>query len=79
MLEIFWIILSGQLVNLHKYKIQFSKWIDNGHKREIEEIIQMTYLSSICTYLGCSNIVRKKRRKGDFDEVKHRFLQKLVG
>lgn len=53
--------VSGQLVNIHKSKIQFSIGINNAHKREIEHILEMTSSSSIGTYLGYSNVEKPRR------------------
>lgn len=71
----------GELVNLYKSKIQFSKELNNRHKKEIEQILQMSFSCSIKTYLGCSKQREKKEeeQKEIFFNIKHRMTQKLAG
>lgn len=46
----------GQLVNYYKSKIEFSKGVSNADKNEISQILQISSIDAIGTYLGCIGI-----------------------
>lgn len=69
--------VSGQLVNYHKYKVEFSKEVDNVVRKEITELRQIAP-SDKCECPGCS-IINKMRTRTDFEKVKHRNLTKTIG
>lgn len=68
----------GQLVNLHKSTVQFSKGVQEDVKQSITDILQMPTSSSIRKYLGCPNI-SNKRTKGNFACMKEKIDRKLSG
>lgn len=70
--------VSGQLVNLHKSTVQFSKGVQKDVKHSITDILQIPISSSIGKYLGCHNI-DNKRTKGDFACINEKINRKLVG
>lgn len=41
--------------------------------------LQINSASTIATYLGCININKKKKTKGDLDDIKLRLSKKEVG
>lgn len=71
--------VSGQFVNFSKSKIQVSKRVSNAGKREIARILQINSSNTFGTYLGYSNIDKKRRTREDFDNIERRLRQKIGG
>lgn len=62
----------GQLVNYYKSKVQFPNGVHKQVCKEIIDILHIASSNTIGTYLGCSNI-DKRRTVYDFDVIKHRI------
>lgn len=67
--------VSSQLVNYHKSTTRFSKGINNVERKESLDILQITAINTIGTYLECPNI-DKKLPKANFKDSKRRIGQK---
>lgn len=68
---------SGQLVNYHKFEVQFSKSTSKTLIMEISDISQITPSNGIGTCIGCSNVDQKKN-KVDFEVIKNKLVHELA-
>jgi hypothetical protein len=69
---------SGQLVNVHKSEIMFSKQVINSRKREIHNILPMQRVEHFSKYLGVPTHIGRSKNQA-FQFIQDRIWKKLKG
>lgn len=67
-------LVSGQLTNYHKSKVQFRRMLAI-HKREMAQTFQVIPIENINKYLGCINMGGPRRRTQDFSDLKKKLVR----
>ena len=70
-------VMSGQLVNFHKFSVQFSNNIQGAMKRRLGETLNISMSNGITKYLGCQ-IIQGRIKRSTFSKVILKSQKKLA-